>query len=150
MATQQIESEPQREHVVPQMHAVAHPMCPLSGDEISAASDLIRSVWPSNADLRFKVVTLNEPAKKEFLPYLDAEHSGGRVPNIERRAFIAYYIRNTVRILNDPPERPLTCSRIASMRPWSTSRQARSSPTSDSAPTSTAMPITMKSFKSRG
>lgn len=85
--------------VVPKTHAVAHPFCPLSADEIRAASALVKSIWPSNADLRFKVVTLDEPAKKTFLPYLDAEHSGAQLPKIDRKAFVAYYIRNTVRLL---------------------------------------------------
>lgn len=85
--------------VVPKSHTVAHPFCPLSADEIRAASALVRSIWPTSADLRFKTVTLDEPAKKEFLPYLDAEHSGAPLPHIERRAFVAYYIRNTVLML---------------------------------------------------
>ena len=85
-----------QEHVVPQKHAVAHPLCPLSGDEISAASALIQSLWPSNADLRFKVVTLDEPAKKQLLPYIEAEHSGAALPSIDRKVFVAYYLRNTV------------------------------------------------------
>jgi Cu2+-containing amine oxidase len=88
-------------------HDVAHPLCPLSPAEIRAASSAIKTLWPSNADLRFKVVTLNEPAKKELLPYLDAEHANTNkdaalsLPRIERRVFVAYYIRNTV--CNSPP-----------------------------------------------
>lgn len=49
-----------------------------------------------NVDLRFKVVTLEEPAKKSLIPYLEAEHGGKPVPRIDRRAFVAYYLRNTV------------------------------------------------------
>lgn len=91
-AAQEVAQDP----VVPQQHTVAHPFCPLSADEIRAASALVHSIWPSNADLRFKTVTLDEPAKNEFLPYLDAEHSGAALPTIDRKAFVAYYIRNTV------------------------------------------------------
>jgi primary-amine oxidase len=103
---------------VPQRHSVAHPLCPLSGDEISAASTLIQSIWPSNADLRFKVVTLDEPAKKQLLPYLEAEHSGSSLPSIDRKVFTAYYIRNTVSLASrhhhSTSNRRL---RIASMKP---------------------------------
>ncbi|RMZ80530.1 hypothetical protein DV737_g2883, partial [Chaetothyriales sp. CBS 132003] len=65
--------------------------------EITKAGDLVRSVWPANTDLRFKTITLFEPEKKSLLPYLDAEHSGGQLPLIPRKAFSAYYIRNTDR-----------------------------------------------------
>lgn len=78
------------------VHHVAHPLCPLSGSEIATAADLVRSVWPDHTDLRFKVVTLEEPAKKELAPYLEAEHNGQALPQLPRRAFVAYYIRNTV------------------------------------------------------
>lgn len=77
-------------------HFAAHPLCPLTASEILSTSDLIKSLWPSNVELLFKVVTLEEPQKKQFVPYLDAEHSGNALPRIERRAFVAYYLRNTV------------------------------------------------------
>ena len=77
-------------------HYVAHPLVPLTADEISKTADLTRSLWPAHTDLRFKIITLNEPAKKQFIPYLDAEHSGRSLPFIARKAFVAYYIRNTV------------------------------------------------------
>ena len=80
----------------PAKHHVAHPLNPLTTSEISATAALIRSAWPSHTDLRFKTITLLEPAKKDFLPYLDAEHNGKPLPSISRKAFTAYYIRNTV------------------------------------------------------
>lgn len=96
MATQQIDT--QQNYVTPtKQQPVAHPLCPLSGEEIAQASAIITSGWPAHTDLRFKVVTLNEPLKKELSPYLDAEHAGQPLPYIERKAFVAYYIRNTVR-----------------------------------------------------
>ncbi|RMD42871.1 hypothetical protein DV735_g2295, partial [Chaetothyriales sp. CBS 134920] len=82
---------------VPKKTAVVHPLTPLSGSEITKAADLIRSVWPANTDLRFKAITLLEPEKKSLLPYLEAEHSGGQLPSVPRKAFSAYYIRNTDR-----------------------------------------------------
>ena len=76
--------------------SVVHPLCPLTSSEISLCADLIRAQWPLNVDLRFKVVTLEEPSKKSLVPYLEAEHGGKTVPSIDRRAFVAYYLRNTV------------------------------------------------------
>ena len=75
---------------------IAHPLCPLTASEISTTAHLVRSVWPANIDLRFKVITLDEPAKKSMIPYLEAEHSGASLPEIPRKAFVSYYIRNTV------------------------------------------------------
>lgn len=82
-----------------------HPLSPLSATELTAAAALVRSQWPPTTDLRFKILTLAEPDKKALAPYIDAEHRdpgqglGGRrreMPEIPRRAFAAYYIRNTV------------------------------------------------------
>lgn len=86
---------------------VAHPLCPLTASEISNTSQLIKDLWPSNVELLFKVVTLDEPAKKLFVPYLEAEHKGNALPRIDRKAFVAYYIRNTVRA--DPKKGRLPC-----------------------------------------
>ena len=77
-------------------HFVAHPFCPLTASEISQASELVRSSWPAHTNLLFKAVTLEEPSKKELAPYIEAEHSGASPAKIPRRAFVAYYIRNTV------------------------------------------------------
>lgn len=77
-------------------YPISHPFCPLTASEITTTADLLRSVWPSTIDLRFKVITLDEPAKKSMIPYLEAEHSGSPLPEIPRKAFVSYYIRNTV------------------------------------------------------
>ncbi|KAL2428561.1 Copper amine oxidase 1 [Exophiala dermatitidis] len=76
---------------------VSHPLCPLTASEITTTANLLRSVWPANIDLRFKVITLDEPPKKQMIPYLEAEHSGRPLPQIPRKAFVSYYIRNTDR-----------------------------------------------------
>lgn len=93
MAMQSQEYAP---HTASTTQSTVHPLCPLSGPEISLTAELIRAQWPLNVDLRFKVVTLEEPAKKSLIPYLDAEHSGRTVPRIDRMAFVSYYLRNTV------------------------------------------------------
>ena len=90
---QDFSSEPS----VARTHRAAHPLCPLTASEISTTAELVRSVWPANTDLRFKVITLDEPAKKSMIPYLEAEHGGKPLPSIPRKAFVSYYIRNTVR-----------------------------------------------------
>ncbi|KLU85592.1 copper amine oxidase 1 [Magnaporthiopsis poae ATCC 64411] len=73
----------------------AHPLGPLSGDEISRSSSLIRAAWPEGTKFQFKVVTLLEPAKAELMPYLVAERNGQSPSSIDRRSFVVYYIRNT-------------------------------------------------------
>lgn len=73
----------------------SHPLAPLSASELQHAGAIIRASWPAHTDLHFKVVTLQEPPKTEVLKYLEAEHAGGSLPTINRKAFINYYIRNT-------------------------------------------------------
>jgi primary-amine oxidase len=74
-----------------------HPLAELSAPEIQTAAAIIKASWPAHTDLYFKVVTLQEPPKVEVLKYLEAEHNGKPLPSISRKAFINYYIRNTVR-----------------------------------------------------
>ncbi|PQE23660.1 primary-amine oxidase protein [Rutstroemia sp. NJR-2017a BVV2] len=40
-------------------------------------------------------ITLQEPSKADLVPYLTAEHSGKQLPDVPRRSFVIYYIRNT-------------------------------------------------------
>lgn len=77
-------------------HVSSHPLSPLTSSEITNAAKLVQSLYPAGTDLQYKAITLHEPAKAQLVPYLDAEHNGGRTPNIERNAFVCYYIRNTV------------------------------------------------------
>jgi primary-amine oxidase len=76
-----------------------HPIGPLTASEITRAASLLKASWPANTDFNFKAVTLLEPLKAELLPYLQAERSGSTPAKIDRRAFVLYYIRNTVSIL---------------------------------------------------
>tara|TARA_R110002003_G_scaffold104_33_gene8487 strand:- start:22295 stop:22657 length:363 start_codon:yes stop_codon:yes gene_type:complete len=76
----------------------SHPLAPLSASELQNAAAIIKASWPARTDLHFKVVTLQEPPKVEVLQYLEAEHSGKPLPTVSRKAFINYYIRNTVTI----------------------------------------------------
>ncbi|MCJ1388004.1 hypothetical protein MMC18_000848 [Xylographa bjoerkii] len=72
-----------------------HPLSPLTSSEISAAAGFINGLYPAKTDLLFKAITLEEPAKAQLAPYLDAEHEGRSVGRIDRKAFVNYYIRNT-------------------------------------------------------
>ena len=74
----------------------SHPLAPLSAAELQSAASIIRASWPAHTDLHFKVVTLQEPPKTEVLNYLEAEHGSKPLPSVSRKAFINYYIRNTV------------------------------------------------------
>jgi primary-amine oxidase len=74
----------------------SHPLAPLTASEITSAAAAIKASWPAHTDLHFKVITLEEPPKVEVVQYLDAEHNGRPRPSISRKAFLNYYIRNTV------------------------------------------------------
>lgn len=73
-----------------------HPLGPLTASEITETAKLIKSVWPENTNCQFKTITLQEPDKAELAPFLIAEHAGTPTSPIDRRAFVVYYIRNTV------------------------------------------------------
>jgi primary-amine oxidase len=74
-----------------------HPIGPLTASEITRATSLLKASWPANTDFQFKVVTLLEPPKAELLPYFQAERNGATLAKIDRKSFVLYYIRNTVR-----------------------------------------------------
>lgn len=73
-----------------------HPLGPLTADEIKESARIIKALWPSNTNLQFKSISLQEPDKAELVPFLTAEHAGTTTPTIDRRSFVIYYIRNTV------------------------------------------------------
>jgi primary-amine oxidase len=75
-----------------------HPLAPITANEIRDAVRLIRAQWPAKTDLHFKAITLQEPAKNEAVPFIEAEFNGGTLPHIDRKVFITYYLRQTVSI----------------------------------------------------
>jgi Cu2+-containing amine oxidase len=81
---------------LPKKTASQHPLGPLTAAEISESARLTKGLWPSNTNIQFKSITLQEPKKAELVPFLAAEHSGQRTPTIDRKSFVIYYIRNTV------------------------------------------------------
>lgn len=78
-----------------------HPLAPITPEEIQQAVALVKAQWPEKTDLHFKAITLQEPAKAEVVPYIEAEFHGDSLPLIERRVFVSYYLRQTVYINND-------------------------------------------------
>ncbi|PQE08055.1 copper amine oxidase protein [Rutstroemia sp. NJR-2017a WRK4] len=72
-----------------------HPLGPLTASEITQSSKIVKGLWPSATSLQFKSITLQEPSKADLVPYLTAEHSGKQLPDVPRRSFVIYYIRNT-------------------------------------------------------
>lgn len=95
MATESVAAPPP---VYTAKHSDIHPLAPISADEIQNAVSKIKSQWPADTNFRFKSVTLQEPAKVEAVTYLEAEFHGYELPHIDRRVFVTYYIRNTVRV----------------------------------------------------
>lgn len=79
-----------------------HPLAPINKQEIEATVSLIKSQWPAQTEFQFKSVTLEEPAKAETAPYLEAEFNGHPLPHIDRRVFVTYYLRKTVWCLVTP------------------------------------------------
>ncbi|KAH8895903.1 hypothetical protein GQ53DRAFT_743858 [Thozetella sp. PMI_491] len=73
----------------------AHPLGPLSAQEITRGAELIHGSWPAGTEFQFKAITLLEPAKAELIPYLAAERGGQLPTDIDRRAFVVYYLRGT-------------------------------------------------------
>jgi primary-amine oxidase len=92
----QIEVQAPQPTAVPTKQEISHPLAPVTAGEITHASKLIRERWPENTRLQYKVVTLEEPPKTQILPYLEAEHTGGPLPSIDRKIFVNYYLQNTV------------------------------------------------------
>ena len=72
-----------------------HPLAPISPEEVQSAVAFVKSQWPANTDLHFKAITLEEPAKAEVVPYIEAEFHGYGLPQIDRRIFVSYYLKQT-------------------------------------------------------
>ena len=93
MATEPVSSSlPIR--VAAQTHS--HPLSPLNAAEIKISSQLIQGLYPAGTKFIYKQITLHEPLKAQLAPYLDAEHASKPTAAIDRKAFVTYYIRNTV------------------------------------------------------
>lgn len=74
---------------------IYHPLGPLTATEYAQTAAILQASWPGDPSLHFKSMVLLEPAKSELIAYLDAERSGHYPAPLVRRAYVAYYIRNT-------------------------------------------------------
>lgn len=80
---------------LPSKSSAPHPYAPLTPDEITNASTLLRAQWPQGTDIWFKGVTLAEPPKAEMQPFLDAEAKGETALGPARKAWVNYYLTRT-------------------------------------------------------
>ncbi len=96
MSTEQVTTASATSEVTVASHVQIHPLSPITASEIRAAAGLVRRLYPSTTNFQFKTITLEEPEKARLVPYLEAEHNAQRLPKIDRKAFVCYYLRNTV------------------------------------------------------
>lgn len=96
MSTEQVITPSATSELTLASHVRIHPLSPTTASEIRAAADLVRRLYPHTTPLQFKTITLEEPEKARLVPYLEAEHNGQLLPKIDRKAFVCYYLRNTV------------------------------------------------------
>ncbi len=72
-----------------------HPFDPISPLEIQSAVSLLTKSFP-NVKLRFKLIDINEPVKKDVIPYIEAERLGKPLPAPPARIVQALYHSKTV------------------------------------------------------
>ncbi len=67
-----------------------HPLDPLTTNEISKSSRLIRKIHPNQSGWIFNSITLLEPPKSVLLPFLSKnnEDSAADIPLIPRKSFV--------------------------------------------------------------
>ncbi|OAX82719.1 hypothetical protein ACJ72_02925 [Emergomyces africanus] len=61
------------------MSSHSHPFDPIRPDEVSLAAKILQESFPG-VSLRFKAIEVQEPIKKEVVPYLEAERLGTPLP----------------------------------------------------------------------
>jgi len=96
MSTEQVTTTSATSEVIVASHVHIHPLSPLTTSEIRTTAGLVRRLYSSTTKFQFKTITLEEPEKARLVPYLEAEHNGQRLPKMDRKAFVCYYLRNTV------------------------------------------------------
>lgn len=57
-----------------------HPFDPIRPEEISLATAILKASLPG-VNLRFKVIDVKEPIKKDVIPYIEAERTGQPLPH---------------------------------------------------------------------
>jgi len=72
--------------------ASLHPFDPITPGEIQLAVRILESAFPG-VSLRYKRIDLQEPAKNEVIPYLEAERRGDIRPRKPARLLAAMFHR---------------------------------------------------------
>jgi primary-amine oxidase len=67
-----------------------HPFDPITPDEIRQAVRLLRGSI-EGIQLRFKLIDVNEPIKKDVIPFLEAERLGQKLPPTPTRLIQALF-----------------------------------------------------------
>lgn len=75
---------------------MANPLVPLTSSEIELVASLIKRQCGLHVPLHFKAITLEEPHKQHVVTFFEAQKGGGALPDIERIAFVSYYISDSV------------------------------------------------------
>ncbi|KAL6401755.1 copper methylamine oxidase precursor [Ilyonectria robusta] len=79
------------------LNQASHPLAPITAAEIKSAALLAKGRWPANVSIGFKAITLQEPEKHLVVGYLEAERQSKRLPSIDRKVFVVYTIKSSVR-----------------------------------------------------
>lgn len=69
-----------------------HPFDPISPEEIKLAVRILEATFPG-VPLRYKRIDINEPIKKEILPYIEAERLRRPLPSPPARLIYALFHR---------------------------------------------------------
>jgi len=69
-----------------------HPFDPITPGEIQLATKLLQAALPG-VDLRYKRIDIQEPIKKDVVPYIEAERLGKPLPPKPARFLIALFHR---------------------------------------------------------
>lgn len=56
-----------------------HPFDPITAEEIRSAVAIVRDEF-KHIELRFNLIDVNEPIKKDIIPYVEAERLGQQLP----------------------------------------------------------------------
>lgn len=69
-----------------------HPFDPVAPGEIQLATKILQTALPG-VDLRYKRIDLQEPIKKDVVPYIEAERLGKPLPPKPARLLVALFHR---------------------------------------------------------
>lgn len=74
------------------LYTMAHPFDPITPAEIQLAVRILEASFPG-ASLRYKRIDVQEPIKKDVIPYIEAERLRQPLPPKPARIIMAYFTR---------------------------------------------------------